>query len=224
MNFVVRIPLTPTPKQAASLKALQAAFAEVCNALAPLVQQSRTWNRVALHHMAYRQMRQRFPALGSQMVCNAIYSVSRAARGVFQSPTSPHRLQRLGDAPLPLLQFGAEAPVFFDRHTMSIKDGQLSMFTLDGRVRFHIGLKPEVEHHFRNDKLREIVLARRGPGYELMFRFDDSRLDASAPPGSSDLPEYVVVLEAPPAAPTAEAPTAAPGRTHDQPQDQATPR
>jgi len=209
MNFVVRIPLTPTPEQAARLQALQAAFAQVCNALAPLVQQTRTWNRVALHHIAYKQMRERFPALGSQMVCNAIYSVSRAARVVFQSPNSPYRLQRLGDAPLPLLHFADAAPVYFDRHTMSIKDGQLSMYTLDGRLRFHLGLKPEVEQRFHHDKLREIVLARRGAGYELAFRFDDGQGDAPGPLPASELPEYVLVKGVPP-------PVPAPNKTPDK--------
>ena len=209
MNFVVRIPLTPTPEQAARLQALQAAFAQVCNALAPLVQQTRTWNRVALHHIAYKQMRERFPALGSQMVCNAIYSVSRAARVVFQSPNSPYRLQRLGDAPLPLLHFADAAPVYFDRHTMSIKDGQLSMYTLDGRLRFHLGLKPEVERRFHNDKLREIVLARGKRGYELVFRFDDGQGDAPGPLPASELPEYVLVKGVPP-------PVPAPNKTPDK--------
>ena len=209
MNFVVRIPLQATPEQAARLQALQAAFAQVCNALAPLVQQTRTWNRVALHHMAYKQMRERFPAMGSQMVCNAIYSVSRAARVVFQSPNSPYRLQRLGDAPLPLLHFADAAPVYFDRHTMSIKDGQLSMYTLDGRLRFHLGLKPEVEQRFHHDKLREIVLARRGAGYELAFRFDDGQGDAPGPLPASELPEYVLVKGVPP-------PVPAPNKTPDK--------
>jgi len=209
MNFVVRIPLQATPEQAARLQALQAAFAQVCNALAPLVQQTRTWNRVALHHIAYKQMRERFPALGSQMVCNAIYSVSRAARVVFQSPNSPYRLQRLGDAPLPLLHFADAAPVYFDRHTMSIKDGQLSMYTLDGRLRFHLGLKPEVEQRFHHDKLREIVLARRGAGYELAFRFDDGQGDAPGPLPASELPEYVLVKGVPP-------PVPAPNKTPDK--------
>ena len=209
MNFVVRIPLQATPEQAARLQALQAAFAQVCNALAPLVQQTRTWNRVALHHIAYKQMRERFPALGSQMVCNAIYSVSRAARVVFQSPNSPYRLQRLGDAPLPLLHFADAAPVYFDRHTMSIKDGQLSMYTLDGRLRFHLGLKPEVEQSFHHDKLREIVLARRGAGYELAFRFDDGQGDAPGPLPASELPEYVLVKGVPP-------PVPAPNKTPDK--------
>ena len=89
MNFAVRVLLNTTPEQQARLEALQAAFAEVCNALAPMVQQTRIWNRVALHHMAYKGLRERFPALGSQMVCNAIYSVSRACRLVFQNPESP---------------------------------------------------------------------------------------------------------------------------------------
>jgi len=197
MKFLVRIPLTPTPEQAASLQALQAAFAQVCNAIAPLVQQTRIWNRVALHHMAYRTMREHYPALGSQMVCNAIYSVSRAARSVYQSPASPHRLQRLGDAPLPLLRFADDAPVFFDRHTLSLKDGQLSMYTLDGRMRFHAGLRPEVERRFHRDKLREIVLARRGADYELAFRFDDGKDGAQSPPPAGELPEYVLVVQSP---------------------------
>jgi len=86
MKSQVRIRLNTTPEQSARLIALQTAFAEVCNALVPLVRESRVWNRVALHHMAYRGLRERFPALGSQMVCNAIYSVSRSCRLVFQTP------------------------------------------------------------------------------------------------------------------------------------------
>ena len=54
MNSVVRVPLNTTPEQVARLQALQSAFAQVCNALAPEVQKSRVWHRVALHHMYYR--------------------------------------------------------------------------------------------------------------------------------------------------------------------------
>ena len=59
------------------------------SAIAPLVQQTKVWNRVALHHLAYRQLREQFPEMGSQMVCNAIYSVSRTGRLVFQHPPKP---------------------------------------------------------------------------------------------------------------------------------------
>ena len=75
MDALLRIPLETTPAQVQRLLQLQQGFAQLCNALAPLVQQTRVWNRVALHHLAYRQLREAFPQMGSQMVCNAIYSV-----------------------------------------------------------------------------------------------------------------------------------------------------
>ena len=107
MNFVIRIPLTATPEQHVRLQALQVAFAQVCNAISPVVQQTRCWNRVALHHLVYKSLRARFPAMGSQMVCNAIYSVSRTSRLVFQHPNSPFNVARLGAKPLPLMRFNA---------------------------------------------------------------------------------------------------------------------
>jgi len=173
MNFVTRIPLNTTPEQFARLQALQSAFAQVCNALAPEVQKSRVWNRVALHHMHYRTLREKFPALGSQMICNAIYAVSRTSRMVFQTPGSPFNLNKLGDKGLPLLQFADSCPVYFDRHTLSIKDHKLSMFTLDGRMHFQLLLSNEQLTLFKVAKLREISLTRHVDGlYQLTFSLD----------------------------------------------------
>ena len=200
MNFALHILLNTSPEQLARLQALQAAFARVCNALAPTVQQTRVWNRVALHHLMYRSLRERFPELGSQMVCNAIYSVSRTCRMVFQQPQSPFNLSRLGDKPLPLLRFSDNCPVYFDRHTLSVKQGQLSMYTLDGRMRFALALKPADEANFNEKKLREIVLSRRADGqFALGFLFGDTP-DKEAPElalsSGAELPEYVMVEEA----------------------------
>ena len=200
MNYVLRVPLNATPEQVQRLHALQTGFARVCNALAPLVQQTRVWNRVALHHLSYRQLREQFPEMGSQMVCNAIYSVSRTARLVFQHPQSPFNLARLGDKPLPLLRFADSCPVYFDRHTLSLKAGQLSMFTLDGRMRFQLALGAEAEEAFQKRKLREIVLSRAsGDRYTLSFVFSDSEIEASSSPVSvseeAEIPEYVMVDE-----------------------------
>jgi hypothetical protein len=214
MNFVTRIPLNTTPEQFARLQALQSAFAQVCNALAPEVQRSRVWNRVALHHMHYRALREKFPALGSQMICNAIYAVSRTSRMVFQTPGSPFNLTKLGDKSLPLLQFADSCPVYFDRHTLSIKDDKLSMFTLDGRMHFHLTLLKEQLMLFKVAKLREISLTRHVEGlYQLTFMLDqqtaltepeaqailDVQLpsEASVPPellaAKSFIPDYVSV-------------------------------
>lgn len=197
---MLRIPLTTTPDQLARLQALQVAFARVCNALAPTVQQTKVWNRVALHHLMYRNLRDQFPEMGSQMVCNAIYSVSRTCRVVFQHPQSPFHLLRLVDKPLPLLRFADSCPVYFDRHTLSVKAGRLSMYTLDGRIRFALALKPEDEANFNQKKLREIVLSRRPDGaFELSFLFSDGQEEDAPDPNlasGAEVPEYVMVEEA----------------------------
>jgi len=209
MNSTLRISLSTNAEQFARLLALQSSFAGVCNALAPTVQVTRVWNRVALHHLAYRTLRERFPEMGSQMVCNAIYSVSRTCRLLFQHPQSPFHLAKLGDRPLPLLRFTDTSPVYFDRHTLSVKDGQLSMYTLDGRMRFALALGPADENSFKTKKLREIVLARRVvDAFELTFAFGESEEPEPAPtsgalPGrviqseiaAMELPEYVLVEE-----------------------------
>lgn len=210
MNFTLSIPLDTSPEQVQRLQALQQGFAQVCNAVAGVVQQTRVWNRVALHHLTYRQLRERFPQMGSQMVCNAIYSVSRTCRVVFQHPQSPFHLSRLDGKPLPLLRFADSCPVYFDRHTLSIKGGQLSMFTLDGRMRFSITLGTQAESAFQTHKLREIVLAQAGGGsYSLSFSFSDMTMPSTADGEVSaddvsaselqsqdaEIPEYVMVEE-----------------------------
>lgn len=210
MNSIIRVPLNSSPEQFERLLALQTAFAEVCNVLAPEVQRSKVWNRVALHHLHYRNLRERFPALGSQMICNAIYAVSRTSRLVFQTPASPFSLAKLGAKPLPLLNFANSCPVYFDRHTLSIKGTQLSLFTLDGRMHFELTLPAEQLLLFKVAKLREISLTRRLDNlFELSFWLDTTvtpqivvtssaavlaALSAPLPEGSSSLiPDYVSI-------------------------------
>lgn len=202
MNSTLRIPLNASPEQHQRLVQLQAAFAQVCNALAPIVQQNRMWHRVTLHHMAYKTLREQFPQIGSQMVCNAIYSVSRTARLLFQDPASPFHLDRLQGQPLPLLNFTDHCPVYFDRHTLSVKDGSLSLYTLDGRMRFLLSLSPQDEKNFREKKLREIVLSRKADSaFQLMFLFGEAPDEAAKPEAlalrqQGILPEYVKVQTA----------------------------
>jgi hypothetical protein len=189
------------PGQTERLIHLQQMFAQACNHLAPIVQQTRCWNRVALHHMAYRGLRDQFPALGSQMACNAIYSVSRTCRALFQNPNSPYSLTKLGNAPLPRVLFLPQSPVYFDRHTLSLKNGRASMYTLDGRIKFNLDLDESQEARFRSSRLREIVMSSQSAGLTLTFTFDDpqsppaSEADDDHP--SADMPEYVLVTDTP---------------------------
>lgn len=206
MNFQIRVPLNTSPEQYARLCALRVVFAQVCNQLAPSVQQSRVWNRVALHHLHYRALRAQFPALGSQMVCNAIYAVSKMARLIYQHPQSPFNPALKPGAALPLLRFADSCPVYFDRHTLSIKPGQLSLFTMDGRMRFDLTLEPEKLAVFEQAKLREIVLNERlDKVFELSFHLDTTEVAEAAEPdapaeavaqgtaSAALIPEYVSV-------------------------------
>ncbi|MFP5481891.1 MAG: hypothetical protein ACLGGW_01240, partial [Gammaproteobacteria bacterium] len=157
--------------------------------------------------MTYKTLRAQFPALGSQMVCNAIYSVCRASRLVYQGADSPFNVQRWGAKPLPLLRFANSCPVYFDRHTLSIKGGNLSMYTLDGRMKFSIDLGPGVEAELVQSRFHEIVLSSRADGqFQLSFLFnaaesasDDLSVSDPAPAleksvqASGELPEYLLL-------------------------------
>ena len=190
MSFTVSFPLQTSPAHAERLQALQKLFADACNLLAPIVLEHRCWNRVTLHHLAYRELRNVFPQLGSQMACNAIYSACRAARIVYQHPNSPWCIERGHPSRLPLLNFMPSAPVYFDRHTLSIKDDRLSLFTLDGRMHFRLDLSDEILARFRSEKLREISLQHNGASYQLSFVL------GGVPTESTDwweLPEYLLI-------------------------------
>lgn len=190
----VLVRLTVPDDQKQRLAALQATFAEACNHIAAIVAQACCWNRVGLHHLAYRGVRERFPGLGSQMACNAIYSVSRAARRIYQDPNSPWFAGRHHKRPLALMRFRPDAPVFFDRHTLSLKQGRISLFTLDGRLRFQLQLPAGIEEHFAHDKLHEVVLLLDAQGYALRFVFGpQSERHAEAP----DAAELRVEVELP---------------------------
>ena len=201
MNSRIAISFSVTPSQGERLAQLQKAFAAACNHLGPIVQKTRCWNRVALHHMVYRPLRENFPMLGSQMVCNAIYSVSRTCRAVYQNRQSPYSLQKLAGRPLPRVIFLPNSPVYFDRHTLSLKDGQVSMYTMDGRIKFDLDLSPEQEQQFRSSKLREIVLSSRELVFTLNFSFATEAADALAAQTymaeDVEMPEYVLITDDP---------------------------
>jgi hypothetical protein len=184
MKSKIVIPLKLNSEDTQRLHKLQISFAEVCNAISPLAQKARCWNRVGLHHLVYHSMREQFPQMGSQMICNAIYSVSRACRQVYQNPSSPWFIQKSSNQPLPMIKFTPAAPVFFDRHTLSLKEGQLSMFTMDGRIRFQAKMPPEASSLFVTSKLRETMLINQKGGFKLSFTFtqmdDDGAIEVDS--------------------------------------------
>jgi hypothetical protein len=199
MEPSLSVPLHTTADQFERLEELQQSFAQVCNALAPVVQERKLWHRVTLHHLTYRSLREQFPALGSQMVCNAIYSVCRTARVVYQNPASPFGLAAMHGAPLPLLHFRDTSPVFLDRHTASVRAGVVSIFTLAGRIHCRTDLGPIAEARFHAGRLRELVLDRTLDGqFELQVDFGAPAGKAKGaarlvPAGPPQIPHYIRV-------------------------------
>jgi hypothetical protein len=106
------------------------------------------------------------------------------------------------------MRFLDSSPVYFDRHTLSLKAGQVSMYTLDGRMRFELALRPSDQAAFHNRKLYEIILKREPGGYFLNFRFgealgaeniivtEDQTKKSLRDPETEALPEYVLIEEA----------------------------
>lgn len=198
MQPSLRLFLNTSPPQFERLCRLQIEFSAACNAVAPIAQENRCWNRVALHHLVYRQIRAEFPQLGSQMACNAIYSVARTYRAVLQGKQSPWNLDLRPNQPLPAIRFTELAPVYFDRHTLSLRNGALSMYTLDGRLHFELDLSPADSDCLTQQKIREIVLLRVAEKFVLQIWLEEKAAlpDAATSPG--DFPEYLLITSTPP--------------------------
>jgi hypothetical protein len=154
------------PAAYAALDLLQLRFSEACNFIAPVSARSRCWSRVGLHHLVYRELRERYPDLGSQMACNAIFAVSKVASLAYRRIG---RRRACAEGGLPRLEFSSSSPVFFDRHTLSIRSGELSIYTTGGRIRIALGDIDEVRGALMASDLKDIFLTRFQDGFRLAF-------------------------------------------------------
>jgi hypothetical protein len=195
MKSAILIALDVNTELSERLDRLRIEFAKACNAIAPVAQKNHCWNRVALHHLTYHSLRKAFPDLGSQMACNAIYSVCRSYRLLLDHPQSPFFGKKMIEGQLPHIQFLDRSPVFFDRHTLSLQKNVLSLFTLEGRLRFGIGLSESDEQIFRTQKLREIQLTRINSQYLMTMMFSGEQLAVSASQDSEPWPDYFVLKD-----------------------------
>ncbi len=173
MNKFLQLKLAVNAEQSLRLLDLQKTFALACDETAKFVIQSRSWHRVTLHHLAYKSIREQFPSLGSQMVCNAIHTVSRACKEIFQDPQSRWADYAKTGKQFPQLKFSESLPVFFDKHTLAFKKNALSIYTLDGRMHIQINLSEEIEKKIRNEKIKELSMVRLNGTFFLRFVFGE---------------------------------------------------
>lgn len=177
------IKLGMTAHQAAALAALQAAYADACNRLVPLVQEHRLWNRVGLHNRAYSRLRAETP-LGSQMACNAIYTVCKA----YKAQKALGRIRK--DTPVPSLRFD-RASVHFDKRTYSLKEEVVSLYTLSGRITVSLRTGEHQRRILESGTPKEAELfCRKGQWYfNLVVEAGDAQPMASGPAMGLDVGE-----------------------------------
>lgn len=134
------------------LRDLQSLFCTVCSEISRIAFKEKEKNRVRLHHLSYNTIRERYPSLGSQMVCNAIAKVSNSYKA---SKSHPRKA----------VQFRPSASVHFDKRTYSLKGTTLSLFTLKGRVKVECIVGPYQKQMLESGVVREAELVRRGKNW-----------------------------------------------------------
>lgn len=168
MKRTISIRLQTTTSQSHKLLELQNAYIDACNQIVPIACENRCWNRFALHGFAYSQIRNHSP-LGSQMVCNAIFSVCKAyrAKGIL-----PHE-------EVPLIQFRTSRSVHFDKRTYKIKGETLSLYTLEKRIQVNMKLGNFQKRYFYEGiaKEGELILKKGRWYFNLVLEFPDPPLN-----------------------------------------------
>lgn len=129
MKRTISLRILATLEQAQQLADMQAMFANACNAVVPYASGNKCCNRVALHHLCYYELREKFPKLGSQMVCNAVHNIAQSYKTIFSNRP------KLKKEDWPKITFRQSSSVHYDRRTYSLKGDTLSLFTLQGRIR-----------------------------------------------------------------------------------------
>jgi IS605 OrfB family transposase len=155
MKYTVSIFLETIDKDKLKFITLQDAYHLACNQIVSSVVEYRCWNRVALHHLVYKKIRKN-SLLGSQMVCNAIFSVCKA-----------YKAKAIGkDEPVPVIQFRKNRSVHFDKRTYSIEGNILSLYTLEGRICIPMRMGPFQETYFSKGIPTEAeLICRKGRWY-----------------------------------------------------------
>lgn len=155
MKRTISIRLDTTMEQDKLLLQLQEAYLSACNQIVFDVIENRCWNRVALHTFVYSKVRQT-SLLGSQMVCNAIFSVCKAylAKAI------------LPNEEVPLICFRKGRSVHFDKRTYSIKNEMISLYTLGKRIKVPMRFGPfQKEYFFQGIPKEGELISRKGKWY-----------------------------------------------------------
>jgi putative transposase len=171
MKRTISIRLEITSDQNRKLCDLRKYYHQVCNQIVPMVQENRCWNRFSLHHLVYSQVRKISP-LGSQMVCNAIFSVCKAYRAKGIQPNEE----------IPLIRFQPNRSVHFDKRTYKIKGETLSLYTLEKRIKVKMRFGPFQKEYYSKGVPKEgELICKKGRWYfNLVLELQDPPIEENS--------------------------------------------
>ena len=149
------VQLTLSEAGSERLTALIEEFAAATRLAYRIAEEQSLYGRIALHHAAYNRIRVSYPKLGSQLAENCIYLVSSFCK---KDVTSS--LPALWERP----------PVILDRRTVSVLNGSISIFTLEGRMRISATLPLELNDALQKGVFKEIHLYHH-TGYIYLLKF-----------------------------------------------------
>lgn len=152
MKRTIALKLNLSQEQSSALLETQKTFANACNQAIPFVVENRCWNRVALHHLCYYQIRDSIPSLGSQMVCNALQKVCSSYKVL--------KIKKSQD--IPTIAFKDTCSVHYDKRTYSVKDNILSLYTINGRIKCEFTTGDFQREYLEMGMVKEAELIRKG--------------------------------------------------------------
>ncbi|MFQ5795281.1 MAG: RNA-guided endonuclease InsQ/TnpB family protein [Candidatus Bipolaricaulia bacterium] len=119
----LKVKLNPGTQEKRALDDTMHLVSEVANYIANVAHENRCWNKVALHHLTYYDVREKF-ALPANLACTTRDKVAEACKS---AKTKRKR------------KFSRYTPIRLDARTFGIlKDGRASISTVQERIRVHM--------------------------------------------------------------------------------------
>ena len=179
MKRTISVKLKPSKEDCNSFLHTRELFSKACNMVADFSRKNRCWNRVALHHLCYYEVRKKIPGLGSQMVCNAIRKVCASYKALnIKKKKAPEIIFRL-------------ASIHYCARTFSIKGESLSIFTVDGRKKCSFEIADYYKKYLPKGKIKEgeLILKKKGWFFNLVIDIPDVDLKMEGEMMSVDVGE-----------------------------------
>ena len=150
MKLTEKGKLLTTDEQYACLQKTMKTFNEACNYISGRAFESKTFRTVNLHHLVYRETREKFPALSAQFVVRAI---GKAADSYVNDQQSLHGFKQL-------------SAVLYDPRILSFKDtAMVSINTDDGRQKIPLVFGPSASFEKSQMKGQADLTFERGKFY-----------------------------------------------------------